>query len=149
MRLSEHFSLEEFIFSQTATRLGINNTPPADALAKMIILCEEVLEPLREKIGKPIIITSGYRSPELNKAIGGSHHSQHCKGEAADIIVHGMTPYEVCLAAKGLGKYDQLIHEFGRWCHISWKGEELSRRMELTAVRENGEVKYIPGLKEV
>lgn len=149
MRLSKHFTLEEFTFSQTAARLGIDNTPPPDAIARMIALCEEVLEPLRERLGRPIIVTSGYRSRELNERIGGSPHSQHCRGEAADIVVPGLSPLDVCYAIKALGKYDQLIHEFGRWCHVSWRGEQLSRREELTAVREDGRVRYLRGLREV
>jgi len=149
MRLSQHFSLAEFTFSQTATRLGIPNDPPPDAIARMIALCEEVLEPLRAHLGRPINITSGYRSPALNEAIGGSPRSQHCKGEAADIVVPGLTPLDVCRAVEQLGRYDQLIHEFGRWCHVSWRGHELSRRETLTATRQDGRVVYLRGLQEV
>jgi len=149
MRLSQHFTLDEFTFSQTATRLGIDNDPPPDIVARMISLCEEVLEPLRAELDRPIIITSGYRSPELNRVIGGSPRSQHCKGEAADIVVPGLSPLEVCRAVKKLGRYDQLIHEFGRWCHVSWRGEQLSRRETLTAMHRDGRVVYLRGLVEV
>jgi len=149
MRLSQHFSLQEFTFSQTATRLGIPNAPPPDAIARMIALCEDVLEPLRAELGRPIIVTSGYRSPELNAAIGGSPRSQHCRGEAADIIVPGLSPLDVCRAVVELGRFDQCIHEFGRWCHVSWRGDQLSRRETLTATHQDGRVIYLRGLVEV
>jgi len=148
MRLSQHFSLDEFTFSQTAARKGIDNSPSPEAIAMMIALCEEVLEPLRAKLGRPIIVTSGYRSPGLNAMIGGSPNSQHCKGEAADVVVPGLSPLEVCRAIEQLGRYDQLIHEFGRWCHVSWRGEELSRRETLTATHKDGRVVYLRGLLE-
>ena len=85
MQLSKHFKLSEFTKSQTAARLGIDNTPPEEVIPKLTFLCSQILEPLREKIDKPIIVTSGYRCAELSKAIGSSENSQHTKGEAVDI----------------------------------------------------------------
>ena len=148
MRLSPHFTLEEMTTSQTAARRGIPNDPPPEAIARLVALCEGVLEPLRARLGRPIIVTSGYRSPELNAAIGGSPHSQHCRGEAADIIVPGLSPLDVCRAVHDLGRYDQLIHEYGRWCHVSWRGESRSRREALTATLADGGTRYLPGLRE-
>ncbi len=91
MQLTKHFSLKEFTKSQTADRKGLDNTPPQDIIPKLSFLATQILEPLRERIQKPIIITSGYRSPELSLAIGSSQLSQHCKGEAIDIEALGMS----------------------------------------------------------
>ena len=85
MRLTEHFKLSEFTNSSTATARGIDNTPNEQQIANLKRICEEILEPLRAFAGQPIIIGSGYRSPALNKAVGGVKNSQHMTGEAADI----------------------------------------------------------------
>jgi len=145
LRLSEHFTLREFTVSQTATRLGlVNGTTPED-IEKLIDLCNNVLEPIRAHFG-PVTISSGYRSPELNRAIGGSTNSQHCKGEAADIIVPAYTPYDVCkwIELSGL-EFDQLIYE-GRWTHISYNAEN-NRGNILTAIFSPGKpTRYVRGL---
>ena len=94
VRLSENFSLQEFTKSQTALRMGIDNTPDDEHLSNAKELFENVVQAVRENFG-PTIINSGYRGPELNKAIGGSERSQHCKGEAVDIEVPGVSNYEV------------------------------------------------------
>jgi hypothetical protein len=119
MKLSPNFTLDELTVSETAERLGIDNTPTNDALLNLRRLAK-FLEDLRAVLGKPIKINSGYRSPALNKAINGSKTSQHCFGCAADIRVNGMTPDQVVqavIAAKM--PYDQVIREFDRWTHIS------------------------------
>lgn len=85
LRLSEHFLLGEFIKSETADRLGIDNRPPSDFVPRLENLCRQVLEPLREWAGEPVVITSGYRCPELNRRVGGVPSSQHTLGLAADI----------------------------------------------------------------
>ena len=87
MRLTEHFKLSEFTNSSTATARGIDNTPNEQQIANLKRICEEILEPLRAFAGQPIIIGSGYRSPALNKAVGGVKNSQHMTGEAADIRI--------------------------------------------------------------
>lgn len=87
MELSEHFKLEEFVRSETASRLHIDNTPTEDIIDNLRYLCETVLEKIRNKANKPLIISSGYRCKELNKAVGGVSNSQHCIGCAADIDV--------------------------------------------------------------
>ena len=92
MRLSEHFTLEEFERSQTAARLHIDNKVPAELVPNIKNLCELVLEPLREHFGEPIYISSGYRCPQLNRAVGGVPNSQHMRGEAADITPFGLSP---------------------------------------------------------
>lgn len=85
MKITEHFTLEELTKSATAKRLGINNSPTPEALKKLESLCVLILEPIREKYGKPIVVTSGYRSVNLNIRVGGVNTSQHIYGEAADI----------------------------------------------------------------
>jgi zinc D-Ala-D-Ala carboxypeptidase len=135
MKLSNNFHLEEFIFSQTAQRLGIKNQPNQIHINNMNALCANILQPLRDSIGLPIKITSGYRSPELNKAIGGSQNSQHSNGEAADIVVIGLTPQQVCLKIIELNlPFDQLIHEFNSWTHVSYSSRQ--RRQRLTINRK-------------
>lgn len=134
MNLSAHFTLEEMVASSTAKAKKIDNTPTQEVINNLKELCVNVLEPLRVALGKPISVTSGYRSPALNKAVGGAvdkngkPKSQHCFGQAADIQVKGMTPKQVCdkideLVRKGIIKaYDQLIEEYGAtgWCHVSY-----------------------------
>jgi zinc D-Ala-D-Ala carboxypeptidase len=126
---SRYFSLAEFTVSETAARRSIPNVPgPAD-LAAMSALCAHVLDPLRERLGSPVVITSGFRSPHLNRAVGGSPTSQHCRGEAADIICPAYSVDELFAAVRSSGlPFDQVIHEFGRWVHISY-----------SAVRQRGE----------
>lgn len=112
MELSTHFTLQEFVTSNTAIRKGIDNTPSAEVVKNLRELCNQVLEPLREKLTKPIKVTSGYRSEKLNKLIGGAKNSQHIEGKAADIQVTGMTIEELFLFCKDNLNYDQLIQEF-------------------------------------
>jgi len=148
MRLSDHFSLSEFTRSRTAAKLGISNEPTPEHAAKLMLLCEQILEPLRDEVGVPITISSGYRSSALNEAIHGSRRSQHCRGEAADIIVPGLAPLEVCKLIEAMGlPFDQLIHEFGQWTHVSY--HEPARGETLTARHTDGGVQYIKGLWSV
>lgn len=119
MNLSPNFSLEELTTSQTAARKGLNNSPSPEVLKNLQELAS-FLEQLRTFLNKPIKINSGYRSPEVNKAIGGSSNSQHCKGQAADIVVPGLTPDQVVQAIiKSSLSYDQVIREFDSWTHVS------------------------------
>ena len=124
--LTEHFTLEEMIFSDTAIRRNILNNPSEKEIANLKALCENVLEPLRLTLGKPIRINSGYRSPELNLAIGGVPTSQHMLGEAVDTTVVGMSINEYFQAIKdfvALGgiEPDQIIREYSNWVHISYR----------------------------
>ena len=119
MKLSPHFDLNEFTASETAARKRIDNTPTPAVVENLKRLCE-VLEQVRNVLGRPVVITSGYRSPAVNQAVGGAATSQHCFGLAADITVTGMTPLQVCQAIQRSGiQFDQLIHEFEAWTHIS------------------------------
>ena len=119
MQITKHFTLDEMIASQTAARNGLDNMPGSVAMGNLRRLCE-VLELVREAIARPIIISSGYRSPEVNKLVGGSTNSQHRLGCAADIIVPGLTPEQAmnAIVAARL-PYDQLIREYDAWVHYS------------------------------
>ena len=120
-QLSAHFSLEEFITSQTAARMGRVIEPTELDVRNLARLCETVLEPLRVALGRPLIITSGLRPLWLNESIGGSKSSAHMDGRAADIQVHGLSPLQVCQKVAELRlPVDQCIHEFppAGWCHV-------------------------------
>lgn len=147
MNLSPNFTLAEMIRSSTAQRRGIDNSPPPAVVKNLERLCRNVLEPVRAHYGRPVIVTSGYRSPALNSAIGGSSTSQHSQGEAADFTVHGVSNIEVCRWMEANLEYDQLIYEFGEegWVHCSWSKTRL-RNMELTARRVSGRTTYIAGI---
>lgn len=119
MQLSEHFTLKELTDSDSAARLKIDNTPPVFVIENLKRLCI-TLEEVRQIIGKPIKVTSGYRCQKLNHAIGSKDTSQHVLGCAADIKIDGVTPDEVMKAVIGADiKFDQLIREYDRWVHIS------------------------------
>lgn len=149
MRISTHFTLEELERSQTAARLGIANAVGPDQLDQLDDLCHTLLEPLREQLG-PIHVTSGYRSPALNKQVGGAARSAHMDGRAADIVAPGWTPLEVCEHALRLVGVDKVIHEFGRWCHLQTaKLGKPPRRQAFTAVRVAGRTHYVPGLLSI
>jgi hypothetical protein len=122
MKVGNYFSLEEFIISQTAARKGLDNTPTPEVEANLRALVEHILDPLRHSLEIPIVISSGYRSPQVNRAVGGASNSQHTKGEAADIIVPGWAVAGVIERIKHLDlPFDQLINEFGDWTHVSYR----------------------------
>lgn len=134
MKLSEHFTVEEFEYSATAIRLGIANKIPNELLDAARMLCEEILEPLHRQLAMPIQIDSGYRCLALNRAIGSKDNSQHIKAEAADIKVKGMMPTEICDAIELLElPFDQLIEEYGPggWCHVSYSARNRRMRLKL------------------
>ncbi len=143
MRLSLHFELSEFTFSQTAIRKGIDNTPSDVVIENLKLLCTHILEPIRTGLGKPLRVSSGYRSKALNKAIGGAANSQHITGQAADFTVQGMSVEEVYQWIKTSGiVFDQSIFEFGQWLHISYA--TMARMQSLRAVKVNGKTVYLP-----
>lgn len=145
MRLTENFTLDELTVSETAERMGIDNEPPEDIVDNLRALAS-ALQQVRDVLGnRPIVVTSGYRSPVLNRVVGGSRNSAHVQGWAADFTCPGYgRPLEICraIAAAGL-PYDQLIHEFGRWVHLSV--DPKLRREALTIDRSGTR----PGLLEV
>ena len=148
--ISKHISYREGVYSTTATRLGIDNTPNDEQLDNMELVAEEVFEPLRAYVGGPIKINSFFRCPELNKAIGGSSKSQHCKGQAVDIddTFGRCTNAEMYHFIKEHLDFDQMIWEFGDddnpdWVHVSYVSKEKNRNRCLKAYRKDGKTKYI------
>ena len=149
MKLSRNFSLSELIKSDTAIRHGIDNNPNADQIEKLKLLCENILQPVRDHFGR-VKITSGYRSPELCHAIGSSVNSQHARAEAADFECLGTSNAEVFDCIKANLPYDQMILEFftpgepnSGWIHCSYVSDK-PRKQLLRAYREEGKVKYKP-----
>ena len=151
MKLSDHFFLNELTKSDTAIRHDIDNTPSMQVIENLQDLVDNVLQPLREKFG-PIVVTSGYRSPAVNKAIGGSTTSDHCHGYAADFEVLGMDNRELALYIQDNNfKFKQLILEFydGRpdsgWVHCSFQ-KDANKGQVLTASKVNGRTQYSNGI---
>lgn len=154
MKLTENFWLQEFEKSQTATRLGIDNSVPNILIPQIKALAINVLQPVRNQFG-PTTVTSGYRSPELNRAIGGSHKSQHVKGLAADFEVPGESNFIVAKWIQDNLVFDQLILEGHKkfvpnsgWVHCSYNSVGVNRQQALTAYFSGGRVKYVTGLEE-
>lgn len=148
MKLSPNFSLDELTHSEIAVRRGIDNTPDADMLANLQMLAEG-MERVRAVLGYPVPISSGYRSPEVNAAVGGSVASSHLRGLAADFTCPGFgTPRDVALALvthAGTIQFDKLILEFDKWVHIQFSKEP--RRIVLTAQHgANWATKYVNGI---
>ena len=148
MKLTENFTLQEMIHSNTAIAKGIVNMPNEQQINFIRELCINVLQPIREEFGVPIRISSGFRSPRLNVAIGGSTSSQHCalRGAAADIQMDEMNE-EIFNYIKDELIFDQLIWEFGDgqnpdWVHVSFHNGN-NRKQILKAVKVNGKTKYL------
>jgi|TARA_Y100000289_G_scaffold41797_1_gene41436 hypothetical protein len=161
MKLSKNFTLQELIKSNTALRLGIDNTPSKEGIMKLTILATSVLQLLRDRIGA-LRITSGYRSPQLNTAIGGSNKSQHTKCEAVDIqyVKRGrMDNLMIYQALIDLDiDFDQCILEFGdstatsdptspAWIHLSYKITDNRRQVLVAYKDDNNKTKYRPLIK--
>ena len=149
MKISEHLYLAEVIRSESAKRYGISNMPTEEHIANFKLLAENIFEPIRSHFRCPILISSGYRSKELNNKIGGSKTSQHCLGQAVDIDMdgtdYGATNADIFKYIKSDLPFDQLIWEFGNdsnpdWVHVSYS--DRHRKEILKATRINGNVKY-------
>ena len=137
-KLTDHFSLEEMIFSETAARHGINNKPSTQIIQNLSELCQFLLEPIRTVAGGPINVTSGYRCPAINSVVGGSPNSQHMTGEAADINCPVFNPQVLFRRIRESNlPFDQLIDEFGSWVHVSYVKPGRNRR-ELLQARHGG-----------
>jgi hypothetical protein len=152
MQLTKNFSLHELTKSETALRMGFDNTPGEAEIEALRLLCEKVLQPVRDHYGKGVKVNSGYRSPESNAAVGGSKTSDHCKGMAADIEIPGVANAELAQWIMDNLEYTQLILEFytpgipdSGWCHISYDPANL-KNQELTATKVAGKTTYLPGL---
>lgn len=142
MKLSPNFTLEEL----TVTNQRVRNEANEEEIKHLKALAVNILQPLRDAIGKPIHINSAFRSESVNRLVGGSPTSQHRLGQAADIRVDGMTSKQVAKKIIELKlPYDQLIEEFGRWVHVSYSYR--NRRQQLTAVSDNGRTIYKQGIK--
>lgn len=151
-RLSKNFTITEFEKSQTALRKGIPNQMGPAELSAARALARNVLQPVRNQFG-PTTVSSGYRSNELNNAIGGSDSSQHTKGEAADIEVPGLSNYDLAVWIRDNLDYDQLILEAytpgvpnSGWVHVSYRSDGKNRRENLTATFINRKAHYSFGL---
>ena len=147
MKLSKNFTLEEYSKSQTADRLGIDNVPSALHLDNARMLFERVVQRVRDHFG-PTVINSGYRSPALNRAVGGSNTSQHSTGQAVDIEVPGKSNQEVAIWIRDNLEFDQLILEGYKpgipgsgWVHVSYTNGK-NRQQVLSARFENGKAIY-------
>lgn len=136
MKLTENFSLQEMIKSQTGERKKIDNTPTQEVIDNLKLLCENVLEKVRAHFGRPIMVNSGYRGPKLNKAIGGAKNSQHLTGQAADIEIPGLDNKVVFDWIKDNLDFDQIILEYYKpgipdsgWVHVSWNNKKNRKQV--------------------
>jgi zinc D-Ala-D-Ala carboxypeptidase len=152
MQLSKNFSLEEMTKSETALRHDMDNTPKAAEIANLVVLCEKVLQPVRDHYARGVKVNSGYRHPEVNAKVGGSKTSDHCKGMAADIEIPGVPNHELAEWISKNLPFTQVILEFytpgvpdSGWVHVSYDPADL-KKQELTAVKRDGKTVYLPGL---
>ena len=151
-QLTANFSLHELTKSETALRMGFDNTPGEVEIASLKLLAEKVLQPVRDHFAKGVKVNSGYRSPESNAAVNGSKTSDHCLGRAADIEIPGVPNAELAQWIMDNLDYTQLILEFytpgipdSGWVHVSYDPENL-KKQELTAMKVAGKTQYVPGL---
>jgi hypothetical protein len=145
VNLSPHFSLSEFLRSETAARFDIDMSPTLEVAENLTKLCVSVLEPIRAAAGVPIIVTSGYRPRALNELIGGAKQSDHIFGKAADIHAIGMPLAELERVVRRIAPdipLQKAIVEFGQWLHVSVSTEPTARRQFLVASREGGKTVY-------
>jgi len=151
MQLSQHFSLDEFLVSEWMARRGFMITPSDADIENLTRLCRTVLEPLRRDLSAPIVVTSGLRPVELNTAIGGSKTSDHITGSAADIRAIGCTPLFIAMTVEELKlPVKQVIHEFGRWVHLSVPPDGAVPGMQaLTATAGKNGTEYNHGIHPV
>ena len=151
MKLSANFQLSELVKSQVAERKGISNNPSPAHIDNLKALCVNVLQPIRSQFDAPVLISSGYRSGELNIAIGSSIKSQHIEGKAADIEVAGTDNKELAEWVRDNLEFDQLILEFYRdgepdsgWIHISWDSGNNRNQLLRASRDEEGKTNYKP-----
>ena len=148
--ISKHISYKEGVYSITAIRKGIDNEPNEEQLSNMKLVAEKIFEPVRTHFKVPIKVNSFFRSPDLNKAIGGSTKSQHCKGQAIDIDdTYGkIKNSDIYWWIKDNLDFDQMIWEFGNndnpdWVHISYVSPDKNRNRCLKAYKDKGKTKYM------
>ena len=153
MQLTANFSLHEMCKSDTAIRMGYDNVPDEEATENLRLLCEKVLQPIRDHYGKGVKVNSGFRSIETNQATGGSSKSDHVRGQAADIEIPSVPNAELAQWIMYNLDYTQLILEFytqgipdSGWVHVSYDPNNL-KKQELTAVKVAGKTQYLEGLQ--
>lgn len=116
-----NFTIKELVHSDNAIKSGIDNTPNIEQIDNLLNLIFYCLQPIRDKLKKPMIITSGFRNSQVNFLAGGKSNSQHLEGKACDFVVKGMTPKQIIdFIVKSGVEYDQLINEYDKWVHISF-----------------------------
>ena len=151
MKLSKNLTLKECIRSGTADRLGIDNTPDEWATENLKKVAEHIFQPLRDHFGVPIYVSSGYRSPDLNRSIGGSKRSQHMEGRALDLdadVFGDISNAEIFHYIRECLEFDQVVWEFGdednpSWVHVSYVHGGANRKRCLKACRNSkGETYY-------
>jgi len=152
MNLTKNFTLEEMIKSEAALRHGMDNTPGENEIGNLKVLCEKVLQPVRDHFGKGVKVNSGFRHPDVNAKVGGSRTSDHTRGQAADIEIPGVPNAELAEWIRDNLEYRQLILEFytpgvpdSGWVHVSYVAEDNKKEV-LTATRKDGKTVYLPGL---
>lgn len=134
MNLTENFTLNELVYSATAEKNKIDNRPSVQVVANLKALCENVLQPLRNALGCPIVITSGFRCAFLNKKVGGQSNSQHLIGQAADLVVPQKNLKDVFNYIKSHLNYDQLLYEYSKtdkWIHVSYRNDGHNRKQAI------------------
>lgn len=152
MRLTNNFTLLELTKSETASRFGLDNTPGEKEVANLKLLCEKVLQPIRDHFQVPVMVNSGYRSAAVNRAVGGSNNSDHTRGQAADIEIANVANPVLAQWIRDNLDFTQLILEFytpgvdhSGWVHVSYDPDNL-KKQPLTATRIDGRVRYLAGL---
>ncbi len=152
MNLTANFSLTEMVKSETALRHGMENTPGETEIAALRLLCEKVLQPVRDHYGVGVKVNSGFRHPDVNAAVGGSKTSDHCRGQAADIEIPGVANADLAVWIMENLDYTQLILEFytpgildSGGVHVSYNPTNLKKE-NLTATKKDGKTVYLPGL---
>lgn len=134
MKLTENFTLNELVYSATAEKNKIDNRPSVQVIANLKSLCENVLQPLRNALGCPIVITSGFRCAVLNKKVVGQPNSQHLMGQAADLVVPQKNLKDVFNYIKSHLNYDQLLYEYSKtdkWIHVSFRNDGHNRKQAI------------------
>ena len=152
MNLTKNFSLHEMTKSETALRFDLSNEPGEIEIGNLKLLCEKVLQPVRDWYGMGVKVNSGFRHPRVNAKVGGSPTSDHCQGRAADIEIPGIANGQVAEWIKDNLDFKQLILEFytpgvpdSGWVHVSYDPENLKKQV-LTATKKDGKTVYLPGL---
>lgn len=152
MNLTKNFTLAEMTKSETALRHDMDNTPGEAEIAALRLLCEKVLQPVRDHYGKGVKVNSGFRHPEVNAKVGGSKTSDHCRGQAADIEIPGVANADLTQWIADNLEFRQLILEFytpgipdSGWVHVSYVAED-NKKQVMTATKKDGKTVYLQGL---